>query len=102
MRATRGSEFAAIGSSVCGTLALSRGVRAWAILRGRRYVVPQDVEDLFVPIVLHRIFFKPSFLAEAREIGWRAAGAQVRERCLEVAPRPGYDLALDELPAAAG
>src|SRR5436853_1934062 len=53
VRATRGSEFAAIGSSVRGTLALSRGVRAWAILRGRRYVVPQDVEDLFVPIVLH-------------------------------------------------
>ena len=101
VRATRGSEFAAIGSSVRGTLALSRGVRAWAILRGRRYVVPQDVEDLFVPIVLHRIFFKPSFLAEARERGWAAASADVRAAALERAPRPGLDLVLEGVPPTA-
>ena len=133
MRATRGSEFAAIGSSVRGTLALSRGVRAWAILRGRRYVVPQDVEaraidsvrafafdagclrdkceadpaigytlmKRFVPIVVHRIFFKPSFLAEARERGWAAASADVRAAALERAPRPGLDLVLEGVPPTA-
>jgi MoxR-like ATPase len=102
VRATRELDVVAKGSSVRGSLGLNRAARAWALLQGRRYVVPEDVERLFEPVLLHRIFFKPSFLAEAREIGWRAAGAQVRERCLELAPRPGYDLPLDEPVAAAG
>jgi MoxR-like ATPase len=99
VRATRELDLVAIGSSVRGSLGLNRAARAWALLHGRRYVVPEDVERLFEPVLLHRIFFRPSFLAEAREIGWRAAGAEVRRRCLELAPRPGYDLALDELAA---
>jgi MoxR-like ATPase len=102
VRATRELDVVAIGSSVRGSLGLNRVARAWALLQGRRYVVPEDVERLFEPVLLHRIFFKPSFLAEAREIGWRAAGALVRERCLELAPRPGYDVELDAPAAAAG
>jgi MoxR-like ATPase len=102
VRATRELDAVAIGSSVRGSLGLNRAARAWALLHGRRYVVPEDVERLFEPVLLHRIFFKPSFLAEARESGWQAAGAFVRERCLELAPRPGHDLALDEVAAAAG
>src|SRR5207253_1059450 len=56
VRATREIEMAAIGSSVRGTLALSRAARAWAILSGRDYVTPEDVEALFVPVLVHRIF----------------------------------------------
>jgi MoxR-like ATPase len=101
VRATRELEIVAIGSSVRGTLGLNRVARAWALLNGRRYVVPEDVERLFVPVLVHRIFFKPSFLAEARETGWRAAGEEVLRQCLELAPRPGYDLPLDEVAATA-
>jgi hypothetical protein len=51
-----------------------------------------DVEELFLPVVMHRIVFTPSFVAEAREIGWTEAAARFRARCLELAPRPGEEL----------
>jgi MoxR-like ATPase len=100
VRATRELEVVAIGSSVRGTLALNRAARAWAVLHSRRYVTPEDVEQLFVPVLLHRILFRPSFLAEIRDRGWDAAAEHVRELCLEVAPKPGFDIDLD-VPAAA-
>jgi MoxR-like ATPase len=99
VRATRELEVVAIGSSVRGTLALNRAARAWAVLHSRRYVTPEDVEQLFVPVLMHRILFRPSFLAELRDRGWQAACADVRERCLELAPKPGFDIDLD-VPAA--
>jgi MoxR-like ATPase len=99
VRATRHLDIVAIGSSVRGTLALNRASRAWAVLHARRYVTPEDVEQLFVPVLMHRILFRPSFLAELRDRGWEAASAEVRERCLELAPKPGFDIDLD-VPAA--
>jgi MoxR-like ATPase len=101
VRATRELELVAIGASVRGTLALNRTARAWALLHGRRYVTPDDVEQLFIPVLLHRILFRPSFLAEIRDRGWDAAASEVRARCLVVAPKPGFDIDLD-VPAAAG
>ena len=99
VRATREIEIVAIGSSVRGTLALNRAARAWAVLQSRRYVTPDDVERLFVPVLMHRLLFRPSFLAEIRDRGWEAASADVRRRCIEVAPKPGFDIDLD-VPAA--
>jgi MoxR-like ATPase len=95
VRATRELETVAIGASVRGSIALSRAVRAWALLEGRSYVVSEDVLRLFVPVVLHRIFFRPSFLADARERGWARAGEEVRAECLRHAPPPGLDLELE-------
>ena len=95
VRATRQLDIVAIGSSVRGTLALNRAARAWAVLHSRRYVTPEDVEQLFVPVLMHRILFRPSFLAELRDRGWDAASEDVRERCLELAPKPGFDIDLD-------
>jgi len=100
VRATRELDIVAIGSSVRGTLALNRAARAWAVLHGRRYVTPEDVEQLFVPVLVHRILFRPSFLAEIRDRGWADASIEVRARCLERAPKPGFDIDLD-VPAAA-
>jgi len=102
VRSTRDLDIVAIGSSVRGTLALNRAARAWAVLHSRRYVTPEDVEQLFVPVLLHRILFRPSFLAEIRDRGWAAAAEDVRERCFEVAPKPGFDIDLDVPAAASG
>ena len=100
VRATRALDLVAIGASVRGTLALNRMARAWALLHQRRYVTPDDIEQLFVPVLLHRILFRPSFLAEIRDRGWDAASDEVRRRCLVLAPKPGFDIDLD-VPAAA-
>jgi MoxR-like ATPase len=91
VRATRELDVVSIGSSVRGSLAVERVARAWALLSGRDYVVPDDVERLFVPVLVHRLVFRPSFLVETRKAGWARAVEQLRERCLEVAPRPGSD-----------
>jgi MoxR-like ATPase len=92
VRATREAQGVAIGASVRGSLALERAARAWALLDGREFVTPVDVEQLFLPVVMHRIVFTPSFVAEAREIGWTEASARFRAQCLGLAPRPGEEL----------
>ena len=92
VRATREADGIAIGASVRGSLALERAARAWALLDGRDYVTPVDVERLFLPVLMHRIVFTPSFVAGARELGWPTASAQFLEQCLELAPRPGAEL----------
>jgi MoxR-like ATPase len=104
VRATREVEGIAIGASVRGSLSLERAARAWALLDGRDYVTPVDVERLFLPVVMHRIVFTPSFVATAREIGWTAAADRFREDCLAIAPRPGAELEPDlhAVGAAAG
>src|SRR5688572_4454373 len=73
VRATRELESVMIGSSVRGSLALESAVRAWALLHGRDYATPADVELLFASVLVHRIVFRPSFLAEVRRSGWPAA-----------------------------
>ena len=101
VRATREVESVAIGASVRGSLSLERAARASALLSGRTYVTPADVDRLFGPVLFHRILFTPSFMAEVRVGGWQAAAETFRAQCLELAPRPGDDLGADELRAAA-
>jgi MoxR-like ATPase len=91
VRATRESDAVVIGSSVRGSLALERAARAWALANGRTYVVPEDVERLFVPVLAHRVVFTPAFVAKARATGWAAAIEEFFADCLEVAPRPGSE-----------
>jgi MoxR-like ATPase len=91
VRATREHEAVAIGSSVRGSLALERAARGWALLSDRSYVVPDDVDQLFVPVLMHRVVFRPAFLAEARRTSWEEAANQFLDTCLEHAPRPVAD-----------
>ena len=91
VRATRESESVVIGSSVRGSLALERAARAWALADGRSYVIPEDIERLFLPVLVHRVVFTPGFVARARASGWEEAIEEFRAACLEVAPRPGSE-----------
>jgi MoxR-like ATPase len=100
VRATRGLDIVNIGSSVRGSIALNHAARAWAVLHGRSYATPEDVEQLMIPVLMHRLLFRPSFLAEIRDRGWDEAALDVRARCLAVAPKPGFDIDLD-VPAPA-
>jgi MoxR-like ATPase len=91
VRSTRRVEGVAIGASVRGSLTLERTARAWALLHGRTYVVPSDVELLFLPVLGHRLFLTASFLAETRALGRDEALGRIRARCLELAPPPAPD-----------
>ena len=79
--ATRDDQDAALGVSMRGALALARAVRTWAIAAGRTFVIPDDVTDLAVPVLAHRIVVDP----EAEFAGVTAV--QIVERALaSVAP----------------
>ena len=80
VHATRAVSSTSVGASVRGSLALERAVRAWALLDGRDYVVPQDVDRLFVAVLGHRVVFTPAKLAEARQRGDGGVARVVQDR----------------------
>lgn len=55
VESTRHNERIQVGSSMRGALALTRCARVWAASDNRGYVVPDDVKDLAVPVLAHRI-----------------------------------------------
>lgn len=59
VRATRADARAEVGASPRGSLALQKLVRARALLRGRDFVLPDDVKALALPALAHRIVVKP-------------------------------------------
>ena len=87
IRATRAVEFVTLGASVRGSLALERATRAWALVHGRDHAEPEDVEQLFAPVVAHRLLLDPEFLADT-DIDADEIARRVWQRCLELAPRP--------------
>ena len=92
VRATREADGVAIGASVRGSLALERAARAWALLDGRDYVTPVDVERLFLPVLMHRIVFTPSFVADGARARPAGGGGALPRGLLPIAPRPGANL----------
>ncbi len=57
--ATREHPSALVGSSPRGSLALLLLSRARAAMAGRDYVVPEDVKDVALPALAHRITLRP-------------------------------------------
>jgi MoxR-like ATPase len=57
--ATRRHRDVLTGASPRGSLGLVLTARAWALLRGRDYVVPEDVKAVARSVLAHRITIKP-------------------------------------------
>ncbi len=55
VEATRGHPQVGLGVSTRGTLHYGRMARAHALAAGRDYVLPEDVKDLAVPVLAHRL-----------------------------------------------
>jgi MoxR-like ATPase len=53
--ATRSSPSLALGASTRAAMNLARASRARAMLRGRRYCIADDIHDLTVPLLAHRV-----------------------------------------------
>jgi MoxR-like ATPase len=87
VRATRSLDLVEVGASVRGSLALERAARAWALLHGRSYASPDDVETLFVPVIGHRLLLAPELVVEG-DLSYDEAVARVFAASLERAPRP--------------
>ena len=80
---TRDHPDLSLGSSPRGSLALFRGSQAMALIRGRDFVLPDDVKELAVPMLSHRIIVS----AAARMRG--IEGKAVINKLVEEAPVPG-------------
>ena len=55
VHATRGNDGIALGVSPRGSLALARTAQALAAVKGRTYVIPDDIQRLAQPVLAHRI-----------------------------------------------
>ncbi len=78
VNATRTSSDLALGISPRGTLALYQTSQALAALRGRHYVLPDDVQALAQPVLAHRLI--PSTRRRLRgEASSEILGALLRE-----------------------
>ncbi len=58
--ATRTHREAALGVSPRASLGLMKGAKAFALLQGRDYVVPDDVKGIAVSVMAHRVLLSPS------------------------------------------
>ena len=70
------------GASPRATLAVASMSKAIAQLRGRDYVVPADVREVFVQCVAHRLLLTPRAQTQG------VTGEQVLQRILEAVPAP--------------
>ncbi|MCA8923462.1 MAG: MoxR family ATPase [Planctomycetes bacterium] len=68
----------AVGISPRGSLALRRASQGLALVRGREYVVPDDVQELFLPVMAHRVVSNGTF----------AQGEDALRQLLELVPVP--------------
>lgn len=55
VRATREQEKIRLGASPRGVVAMTKAARAYAAILGRDYVLPDDVKQLAVPVLAHRL-----------------------------------------------
>ncbi len=75
VQATRTQGDSVSGVSPRGSLALLNAARAYAMLKDRPYVVPEDVKQLAIPVLAHRITVEHGSLD-------RRSGAQLLEGIL--------------------
>lgn len=68
VEATRQSSEIVVGASPRASLAYARALRAYALVNGRDYVVPDDVKRLAVPVLAHRLVPKNSRREEVRRV----------------------------------
>jgi MoxR-like ATPase len=84
VEATRRCDELHVGVSTRGALALYRAAQAAALVAGRRFAVPDDVKQLTVPVLAHRVIPKGYLHGGDRE-----AIESLIERLVDAVPVPG-------------
>jgi MoxR-like ATPase len=93
--ATRRDQQVQVGASPRGGLALIQLARGQALLRQRDYVVPDDIKQVAVPALAHRITLRPELWVR------RVSADDVVARLLGTVPTPRTDPAAPAAPAPA-
>jgi MoxR-like ATPase len=87
VQATRSDARVALGASPRGSLALLKLARAEAAIRGRDFVLPDDVKAVAVAALAHRLVLRPELWVS------RTTPTQVVETLLHQVPAPAADSA---------
>ena len=66
VRATRHDPSLRVGGSPRACNVLASAARAWAVLEGRDFVIPDDVKGLLLPVLRHRVILSPTVEVEGR------------------------------------
>ncbi|UCH59298.1 MAG: MoxR family ATPase [Anaerolineales bacterium] len=67
-RSTREHAEIELGASPRATLALYQAAQAWAAIRGRDYVIPDDVKKLAPSVLTHRLMIAPQAQLRGRKV----------------------------------
>ena len=59
VNATRASEHTLLGASPRGSLALCSAAKAYALINGRDYVIPEDIREIACDVLSHRLMLSP-------------------------------------------
>lgn len=59
IRATRNSPSLLLGASPRASISMLQAAKAFAAIQGRSYVIPEDIKDLALPVLRHRIIIRP-------------------------------------------
>lgn len=60
VQATRDYKDVTVGASPRGSLALLKLTKAWAVMQGRDYILPDDVKQFAKPSLVHRLMLAPA------------------------------------------
>jgi len=82
VRETRAANGVQLGASPRASLALMKAAQALALTEGREFVIPEDVREMAVPVIAHRMMAEP----QARFAGVTTAG--IVEEILTKVPPP--------------
>jgi MoxR-like ATPase len=82
IRETRARPQFLAGGSPRAILMLAAASRAWAVLQGRDYVIPDDVKRLAIPALQHRLVLAPSAEIEG------VTAAEALRQVLDQVPAP--------------
>ena len=82
VRATRAANGIQLGASPRASLALMKAAQALALSEGREFVIPEDVREMAVAVIAHRVVVEP----QARFAGVTTAG--LVEEILAKVPMP--------------
>jgi MoxR-like ATPase len=63
IKETRNPKVFELGASPRGAIALKRAAQSSALIQGRTYCIPDDVKEMVVPVLAHRIILKHERLA---------------------------------------
>lgn len=68
VRATREMKGISLGAGTRGAIALIRAAKAYALMAGRGYVIPDDIKSAVRPVLRHRVQLAPELAISGQQI----------------------------------